>query len=88
MHVDPMIIKRPCVARAVLQSPLVGNPFPPDLQNIIPPKPYDRLFTSLNVSQAAGPMSRVMCHMSHAIFLNIFFNIIFILQKKLKKWWS
>ena len=74
------IINRPGVARAVLQTASslidwliqsVREPFPPDLQSIITPKPleleswfFERMFTPHHVSHVLCHVSHVMCHLS------------------------
>ena len=73
------VFNRPGVAGAVLQIPLSliksHYPFPPNLQNIFTPKPYElgtlsfeRMFTSLHVSHVPSLMSRVTSHMSNVTF--------------------
>ena len=75
------IFNRPGVAGAVLKSPLllinsfsqsVSHPFPPNLQDTFTSKPYElgtwnfeRMFTSLNVSDVTCHLSCVTCQMSH-----------------------
>ena len=72
-----LFIKRSGVAGAVLQTPSspfhsVGNPFPPNLQNIITPKNFQlgtwhfgTMFTTHSVSGVTSPVSCVICYMSN-----------------------
>ena len=72
----------------LIKSPTA--PFPPNLQNIINPKPlkigtwnFKRWFTSLHWSPVMCHMSCVMCHMSHAMC-----HMSHKKNKKNKKGWS
>ena len=85
------LINRPCVAGAVLQTPVslissVSDPFPPNFQSILNHKQlelggwnFERMFTPQK-----NHMSYVMCHMSRVtghiyFFIHLFFRT---------KWWS
>ena len=64
------IFNRPGVA-GVVQSLLVSHPCPPDIHNIINPKPlelvslhFERVFTPHHVSCAMYHVSLVTCHLS------------------------
>ena len=82
------IFNRPGVAGAVLQTASslihsVGQPFPPNLQNIINHKPeelgswnFERMFTPHNMSHVTCCMSRVTCHMSYVIIIIFFYKVV------------
>ena len=78
------IFNRPGVAGAALQTPLslinwltlIESPFPPNLQNIINPKPLElgtwnayTMFTTFHVSCVTCQVSPVTCHLSPVFFL-------------------
>ena len=75
----------------------ISNPFPPDIHNIINPKPleleswkFERMFTPHHVSRVPCHLSPVTCHMSPVtcqiiIIIIIIFLFFFYLNKKKNK---